>query len=91
MTFPKKSFELSVDVENLDFDFGGPRILNKVSLSLPPGSRCLLIGANGAGKSTLLRLLAGKRLSNGHINVLGKKAFYEAPAVSVFIISDSRV
>jgi CCR4-NOT complex subunit CAF16 len=75
------SYEKSVDIQNLDFDFGGPPILQNVSLQLPPGSRCLLIGANGAGKSTLLRLLAGKRLCHGHINVMGKKAFYEAPAV----------
>ncbi len=71
---------LAVDVLDLCFDFGGPRVLNNASLQLPRGARCLLIGANGAGKSTLLRLLAGKRLSNGHINVLGKKAFFEAPA-----------
>ncbi|KAG9246123.1 P-loop containing nucleoside triphosphate hydrolase protein [Calycina marina] len=37
--------------------------LHKISLSLPPGSRTLLIGANGAGKTTLLRILSGKRMA----------------------------
>jgi ABC-type bacteriocin/lantibiotic exporter with double-glycine peptidase domain len=40
----------SVLVENLSFDFGAGPILTNVNLSLPPGSRCLLVGANGAGK-----------------------------------------
>lgn len=55
--------------------------LDNVSLSLPKGSRTLLIGANGgqslplslsiknitspAGKSTLLQILAGKKLIKG--------------------------
>ncbi|KAK0468356.1 P-loop containing nucleoside triphosphate hydrolase protein [Desarmillaria tabescens] len=37
-------------------------ILKDIALSLPQGSRTILVGANGAGKSTLLQILAGKRL-----------------------------
>ncbi|KAG7449219.1 P-loop containing nucleoside triphosphate hydrolase protein, partial [Guyanagaster necrorhizus] len=37
-------------------------ILKDIALSLPEGSRTILVGANGAGKSTLLQILAGKRL-----------------------------
>nr|MDA3947858.1 ATP-binding cassette domain-containing protein [Spirochaeta sp.] len=33
--------------------------LDNVSLTLPPGSVCALVGENGAGKSTLLRVIAG--------------------------------
>ncbi|KAI8808241.1 P-loop containing nucleoside triphosphate hydrolase protein [Cladochytrium replicatum] len=69
----------AIEVNNLDFSFGGPQILRDVTLKLPRGSRCLLVGANGAGKSTLLRLLAGKRLSKGDVKVFGKNAFHEAP------------
>ena len=46
-----------------------PSLLN-LDLSLPRGSRTLLIGANGAGKSTLLQLLAGKRLLPNESTVL---------------------
>jgi CCR4-NOT complex subunit CAF16 len=50
--------------------------LADVSLSLPAGSRTLLIGANGAGKTTLLRLLAGKRLAPaGSLRIAGADPF----------------
>jgi ABC-type Mn2+/Zn2+ transport system ATPase subunit len=39
----------AVHVQNLAFSYGGPPILHDVSLSLPMGSRTLLIGSNGAG------------------------------------------
>ncbi|KAJ3020635.1 CCR4-NOT regulatory complex component [Thoreauomyces humboldtii] len=71
----------AVHVRNLTFNFGGPApldILKDVSLDIPRGSRCLLVGANGAGKSTLLRILAGKRLvKTAGVNVLGKNPFYD--------------
>ncbi len=34
--------------------------LKGITLSIPRGGRCAVLGANGAGKSTLLRLLAGR-------------------------------
>ncbi|KAK0668934.1 P-loop containing nucleoside triphosphate hydrolase protein [Cercophora samala] len=50
--------------------------LSGITLSLPPRSRTLLIGANGAGKTTLLRLLAGKRLAPaGTIAIGGNDPF----------------
>ncbi|KAJ3523630.1 hypothetical protein NM688_g8694 [Phlebia brevispora] len=62
-------------VENLTFSFlphnpSVPPSLVDINLTLPKGSRTILIGANGAGKSTLLQILAGKRLvSHGDTNV----------------------
>jgi CCR4-NOT complex subunit CAF16 len=70
----------AIHCDNLSFDFGGPTVIRDLNLTLPAGSRCLLVGANGAGKSTLLQLLAGKRLVRGTIFVLGKRAFFDAPA-----------
>ena len=53
-------------------------LLTSLTLSLPPRSRTLLIGANGAGKTTLLRLLAGKRLCpTGAIAIGGRDPFSE--------------
>lgn len=68
----------SIHVSNLTYTF--PRSsqpgLSNISLSLPVGSRTLLVGANGAGKTTLLRLLSGKRLAPaGTVSVGGLDPF----------------
>nr|CAG8495581.1 9967_t:CDS:2 [Entrophospora candida] len=66
---------LAVDVSGLNFNYGGPSILNNLNLQLKLGSRCLLVGANGAGKSTLLMILAGKRMVRSKVLVLGRDSF----------------
>ncbi|PPJ58387.1 hypothetical protein CBER1_08075 [Cercospora berteroae] len=54
----------TITVNNLSYAFpDGSSGLQDVTLDLPAGARCLLIGANGAGKTTLLRLLSGKRMA----------------------------
>lgn len=71
----------SIEVKDLTFAYDTNRskvILKDLNLSLPTGSRCLLIGANGSGKSTLMRILAGRHLctnSENEIKVLGLNAF----------------
>lgn len=73
--------QLAVDVQDLNFSYGGPPILQNLNFQLERGQRCLLVGANGAGKTTLLRILAGKRKVRGNVSVLGKNAFLDAPSV----------
>ncbi|KAF9055252.1 P-loop containing nucleoside triphosphate hydrolase protein [Hymenopellis radicata] len=55
---------VTVAVHGLTYTYQGTAdaVLSDISLSLPRGSRTILVGANGAGKSTLLQILAGKRL-----------------------------
>jgi ABC-2 type transport system ATP-binding protein len=48
-----------VIVENLVFDYGGTRALDRVSVAIERGSVTALVGPNGAGKTTLLRCMAG--------------------------------
>lgn len=76
---------LALQVEHLDFAYSSlngpkqPNVLTDVNCNLPPGSRCILVGANGAGKSTLLQILAGKKLIKAGAKVLGQEVFFNTP------------
>jgi branched-chain amino acid transport system ATP-binding protein len=48
-----------LDVDELVTTYGAVRALDKVSLSIEPGSITAILGANGAGKTTLLRTISG--------------------------------
>ena len=57
-----------VDVRNIEVNYGNIRALKGISLTVPAGDICCLIGANGAGKSTLLKALVGlEPLAGGEI------------------------
>ncbi|TIB57116.1 hypothetical protein E3P79_03217 [Wallemia ichthyophaga] len=73
---------IAISVRNLSFSFNqaDETALKNLSMDIEQGSRCLLVGANGAGKSTLLRILAGKRLTKGHVQVYGKDVFQNQPS-----------
>lgn len=77
----------AIEVRDLDFSYPGldgrpipglPPLIQGMRLSLPSGSRTLLLGANGAGKTTLLRILAGKHMvSKDAVRILGQPPFHE--------------
>ena len=48
-----------LSLKDVSLAFGGPQVLDKVSLSIHKGLRAALTGRNGEGKSTLMRILAG--------------------------------
>ncbi len=48
-----------ISIHEATVQFGGPPVLDKVSVHVEPDDRICLLGRNGAGKSTLLRLMAG--------------------------------
>ena len=47
-------------LRNVSLAFGGPRLLDQVSLQIERGERLCLMGRNGEGKSTLLKLIRGE-------------------------------
>jgi len=74
------SEDIAVEINGFDFRFqtGLPLVLNQVKLSVPAGTRTLLIGANGAGKSSMLRIIAGRHFHNPNkVRVLGRPAFHD--------------
>ncbi len=53
-----------VSVAHLSKRLGGRCILHKVSLTLAPDARVVLVGPNGIGKTTLLKLIMGLEIAD---------------------------
>jgi len=49
-----------IGLQDVRIAFGGPLLLDGVTLQIEKGERVSLLGRNGEGKSTLLRILAGE-------------------------------
>ena len=63
-------------LEDVAIGYGETALLEKIRLTLRPGSRIGLLGRNGAGKSTLVKFLAGeksalagRRLDGRHLKI----------------------
>ena len=73
-----ESAEIMIDVRDLDFAYGGNKVLHNVSLDIPPQAVTAFIGPSGCGKTTLLRcinrmndLIEGARITRGAIHLGG--------------------
>ncbi|MGK2348014.1 ABC transporter ATP-binding protein [Actinomyces sp. W5033] len=61
-----------VTVENLTFTYGGPPVLDGLSLEVRQGELVCLLGPNGVGKTTLIENLLGSLApQSGTVRVLG--------------------
>lgn len=74
LKFPSGAISARVEIRGLIKRYHYQAVLNDLSLNLPAGDVCVLVGANGAGKTTLLRILAtlvrpdaGEVLLNGNL------------------------
>jgi len=62
-----------MQLEGVSKSFGGLKVIDEVSFSVPAGSRTALIGPNGAGKSTLFNLISGVYpIDSGRLSALGQ-------------------
>lgn len=66
--------EAAVAIDGLNFSYGKLRVIDDLSLEIPPGTSFGLLGPNGSGKTTLIRMLVGLlKPASGSIKCLGKK------------------
>lgn len=64
-----------VQLNHLSYSYGSHTILNDISLTVPDGSFCAVMGANGCGKTTLLRCIANLiHPAHGEVVIDGKPA-----------------
>ena len=72
-----------LSLKDVSLAFGGPQVLDKVSLSIHKGLRAALTGRNGEGKSTLFKVIAGTlEPDNGEIvRAPGLKVVYVSQGV----------
>lgn len=64
----------ALSVEGLTAGYGGPPIIEQVSISARRSAITAIVGPNGAGKSTLLKAVAGLiRPTDGRVFVEGKE------------------
>ena len=61
-------------INDVSLRFGGPNLLDGISLNIETGERIGLVGRNGSGKSTLLKLLVGQMEPDSGEIVLGPNA-----------------
>jgi len=58
----------AISVRNLEQQYGGVPVLERINLEVETGAFCAIVGASGCGKSTFLRLLLSEeRPSRGEI------------------------
>ncbi len=64
---------MAIKTKNLQSGYGREIIIDNVSLSIPRGSICSLIGPNGCGKSTFLKTLSGSHPRIGGEILIGDR------------------
>ena len=66
-------------IENLHAYYGSIEALKGISLEVPDGKICCIIGSNGAGKTTTLKAISGVVKKSGTITLDGKDISHASP------------
>lgn len=81
--------EYTLQMENIEKEYYGNKVLKGVNLSVRPGEIHALLGENGAGKSTLMNVLFGMPVIHstggfgGEIRINGERVETESPKVAM--------
>ncbi len=71
----------SVEIRNLDLNFGSVKVLKNLNLEIGEGEFLVLLGSSGCGKSTLLNCIAGLLdASAGQIHIKGQNVTWAEPS-----------
>lgn len=75
---------MNVELRNIQKAFGTVRANDGISLAIPVGTICGILGENGAGKSTLLKILSGfLRADSGEILLDDQPVVIRSPAAGI--------
>jgi len=62
-----------IHIDNLSYSYGGPLVLDRISLDVDDGEFLGIVGPNGGGKSTLLKIMLGLiQPSHGIVKIMGQ-------------------
>jgi iron(III) transport system ATP-binding protein len=74
----------ALELHSISKSYGAHQALESVNLSVPTGSRTVIVGPSGSGKTTLLRMIAGFEFpDSGRLSLNGQTlvdSTYEVPA-----------
>ncbi len=71
----------SVEIKDLDLNFGAVKVLKQLNLDIAEGEFLVLLGSSGCGKSTLLNCIAGLLdISGGQIFIKGENVTWAEPS-----------
>ena len=82
----------AIELRSVSRVFGASTALDDVSITVPEGSICGLLGRNGAGKTTIMSIIAGQdRPNSGSVEVFGRRPFEnEAVLADVSFVRDNQ-
>jgi subfamily B ATP-binding cassette protein MsbA len=78
-------FESKITFENIEFNYGDSKILDKISFTINKGESVALVGSSGSGKTTIANILNGffnpksgnLLIDNNNISQITKESLYK--------------